>query len=579
MRLGQTGGQCSRPVLMASVIACMAVVADPGWAQERFQSLERRITPDGLPELREPEFAPPPPPFELPPLPPVPERQLGRGPSVLINRIDIVGNTAIPTAELQAIAAPYQGRQVTVEELFRLRDELTLAYVDKGYVNSGAVLPDQEVVDGVVRFDIVEGALEAVDIAGNRSFRPGYLEGRIRLGADQPLNVQRLQERLQVLLLDPMVRRLDARLEPGSEPGRAKLRVDVEEDRRLDVFLRAANDESPSIGANHAELIATWRNLFGRSDPLELSVGVTEGLREAGFEYSVPLTARDLRFHIGGDISESDVIDDEVEDLDIESESRSIRVGLAMPVIETASNRVGLDLTFERERNKTFLLDEPFSFSPGADEGRTDLSLLRFTQDWQNRGRRRAISLASTFTLGLDILGATENDEEPDGQFLSWFGQGELAHRVFGDNDQVVLRGTVQLTEDPLLASEQFAIGGLGSVRGYRINEVVRDNGWTVSLEYRFPLLDYILPERPPSPDAQSVELVPFFDAGSGFNHHKNPEDSKQLASVGLGVRWRFPPRLLAELYWGVPVIDRDESSDDPLQDAGIGFRIGLDLY
>lgn len=530
-------------------------------------------------ELPEPTFRPPAPAFELPPLPPAPERRLGTGPGISVQRIEVVGNTAIPSAELQAIAAPYEGRQVTLEELFRLRDELTLAYIRQGYVNSGAVLPDQEVADGVVRLQIVEGELEAVDVAGTRSFRPRYLEQRIRLGADRPLNVNRLQERLQVLLLDPTIRRVDARLLPGSEPGRARLEVEVEEDRRADVQLRFANDESPAIGAYHGELVATWNNLLGRSDPLELAVGATEGLREASFDYSVPLLARDLRFLVGGRISESDVVDDEIEDLNIESEQRSLTVGLAMPLIETASNRVGLGLSFTRERNRTFLLNEPFSFSPGADEGETDLSLLRFTQEWQNRGRRRAVSLASTFTLGLDVLGATDNDQEPDGQFLAWLGQGELAHRVFSDTDQLVARGTLQLTEDPLLASEQFALGGLGSVRGYRINEVVRDNGWTFSLEYRLPVLDYLLPERTPGPDAQSVELVPFFDAGSGFNHHRGPENSETLASVGLGVRWRFPPRLLAEVYWGLPLIDRDESSEDPLQDAGIGFRIGLDLY
>jgi hypothetical protein len=36
---------------------------------------------------------------------------------------------------------------------------------------------------------------------------------------------------------------------------------------------------------------------------------------------------------------------------------------------------------------------------------------------------------------------------------------------------------------------------------------------------------------------------------------------------------------MLAELYWGVPLLNREDNDDDFLQDAGISFRIGFDLY
>jgi hemolysin activation/secretion protein len=237
-----------------------------------------------------------------------------------------------------------------------------------------------------------------------------------------------------------------------------------------------------------------------------------------------------------------------------------------------------------RERNRTSLLDEPFAFSPGTDEGRTDLTLLRFTQDWLHRGRSRAVSAASTFTLGLDALGATAGSE-PDGQFLAWLAQAELVQRLFSDTDALALRGTLQLTADPLLASEQFAVGGLGSVRGYRINELVRDQGWALSAEYRLPVLPWLLRRLAPDPAARpegaTLELVPFVDAGGAWNHDGadlEGDDADTLLSVGLGLRGAFR-RLTAELYWGLPLTDRDGSSEDPLQDAGIGFRLGLRLY
>ena len=117
--------------------------------------------------------------------------------------------------------------------------------------------------------------------------------------------------------------------------------------KRFSVEARAANDQSPSIGANDVGLTFTWFNVLGRNDPLVLTGDLTEGLREASFYYSVPLTARDLRFHIGGQISSADVVDDDVEDLNIESSAKQLTVGFGMPIIDTTANRVGLDLSLQ----------------------------------------------------------------------------------------------------------------------------------------------------------------------------------------------------------------------------------------
>jgi hemolysin activation/secretion protein len=576
-------GRGARAAAAAAVLA-LATSAGSARAQSAFPPLQPRggLPGQDAPALREPRFAPEQAPrFELPPLPDAPADRLGSGRTIPVRRIEVTGNTALPEARLREIAAAYEGRDVTLEELFRLKDELTLAYVNEGYVNSGAVLPDQDVSDGVVRLEIVEGGLEAVDLTGVERLDPGFLAARIRQGADRPLNINALQERLQLLLLDPSVGRLDARLLPGSRPGLARLEVAVEEaDRALSVDLGVANDQSPSIGGTRGEVAFTYRGLLGRGDPLRVALGASEGLREIEAGYAVPLTARDLRFHVEGEVSEADIVDDDVQDLNIESSSRRLTVGLSMPVYETVADRVGLDLSFTRERTRTFLLDEPFSFSPGADEGQSDLSLLRFTQDWLHRGRTRAVSAASTFTLGLNVLGATHDDEEPDGQFLAWLGQAEVVQRLFGEaGGALAIRGTVQLSEDPLLASEQFAIGGLGSVRGYRVNEHVRDNGWAFSVEYRQPVLAWLVPDPERRPEGATLELVPFFDAGSAWNHHRFREARETIASAGLGLRATLPPWLAAELYWGLPLVERDGESEDPLQDAGIGFRVRFSPY
>jgi hemolysin activation/secretion protein len=161
--------------------------------------------------------------------------------------------------------------------------------VNAGYVNSGAVLPDQEVSGGVVRLEIVEGQLETVEITGTRSLDARFLERRVRLGAGRPLDIVALQERLQLLLLDPSIERLDARLLPGSAPGQARLEVAVEERPASSRSTSAPPTTSrPASAAPAASWPVTWRNLLGRGDPLRLTLRGSEGLREVGFGYAFP---------------------------------------------------------------------------------------------------------------------------------------------------------------------------------------------------------------------------------------------------------------------------------------------------
>jgi hemolysin activation/secretion protein len=181
------------PALRENALACLAglaaaalATAGPASAQAPVPGLERRATPGlGAPALRRPAPAPG---FVLPPLPELPPPLTGPpvGQAILVREIRLEGNTALSDATLAPILRRYEGRRLTMEELLRLRDELTLAYVERGYVNSGAVLPDQDVVDGVVTLRLIEGALREVRFEGLHSLDPAFLEARIRQGAGTP---------------------------------------------------------------------------------------------------------------------------------------------------------------------------------------------------------------------------------------------------------------------------------------------------------------------------------------------------------------------------------------------------------
>ena len=114
-----------------------------------------------------------------------------------------------------------------------LRRELTLLYVNRGYINSGAVIPDQEVTDGLLSLQIIEGRIAKIQITGNKWFKNEYLSDRIALDAGTPVNIIPLQNRLQFLQQDNRIRLIHAELRPGDRLGEGELQVDVEENRRF----------------------------------------------------------------------------------------------------------------------------------------------------------------------------------------------------------------------------------------------------------------------------------------------------------------------------------------------------------
>ena len=225
-------------------------------------------------------------------------------------------------------------------------------------------------------------------------------------------------------------------------------------------------------------------------------------------------------------------------------------------------------------RSQTYILDdEPFSFTIGPEKGESRVSAIRFSGDWVNRSSSRVLAARSQFSLGLDILDATVNDTGTDGRFFSWLGQFQWVQALNERKDTTLIASTAaQLTGDSLLPLEQFSIGGVDTVRGYRANQRVGDSGIFGSVEVRLPLIR----------DGDGfglLQIAPFLDAGTIWNNNGDAiAGSNTLVSIGLGLRWQKGSRLSARLDWGIPLVPV-AGQGDTLQDNGIYFSIRVQPF
>ena len=136
------------------------------------------------------ELTPLPPPIQIPaPKPPEEKVIPFHIPRVFVREVKITGNTVFSDETLKEVTAPYENRELTDTDLESLRLALTIFYVNKGYINSGAVIPDQTIIDGMITIHIIEGKLTNIEVEGNKWFRDRYIRSRIRLGAGPPLNI------------------------------------------------------------------------------------------------------------------------------------------------------------------------------------------------------------------------------------------------------------------------------------------------------------------------------------------------------------------------------------------------------
>jgi hemolysin activation/secretion protein len=193
--------------------------------------------------------------------------------------------------------------------------------------------------------------------------------------------------------------------------------------------------------------------------------------------------------------------------------------------------------------------------------------VLRFVGDWLRRDENQVFAARVQLNWGLDALGATKNSGDlPDGRFVSSLLQLQWARRFGSLGIEAIVRGDLQLSNDPLLSLEQIAVGGYATVRGYRQNQRVQDQAAIASLEVRVPL--WRDPQR-----LGVIELAPFVDYAHVWNHKDRPDKrAKTLASAGVGLRWRLPRFLSARIYWGQNINSVETSGD--LQDNGVQFLI-----
>ena len=525
------------------LMATAAVVAPAGAAHAQ----QTPVDPGRVDQrLRPAPLAPDARPVDLPELPrqqTAPESAL----SVRLTAIRFEGATALPQAELDAIAAPYIGRDMPLAEVFALAEKITAEYRRRGFVLSRAVVGPQRIENGVLTVQIVEGYIGKTGIEGDAGGYAPFLRRYLAsAAAARPTSGDALTRAL-LLARDLEGVEVRAVLTPSpSETGAADLTLAVER-KPIEGYFAIDNRGSRWLGPLQVYGGLTLNDNLGLGERITLTGVSAPANRELGFlsaTYDQPVGGSGLRFTAFGSYAATHP-GDELRLFDLRGKSLTFGVAARYPLVRSRDTNIIARFVFTgRDTDSRNVVVDPIF----RDKIRTVQGELfgNYAAPWGS-----VISSRVSVTQGLDWFGATLRSDANksratgSGEFTRANFELSVAQKLAGPL-YVQLSGAGQLSGDSLLASEEFGIGSEQYARAYDPSEITGDEGVAGRAELFYAA----------RAGFGSVQPYAYYEAGRVRQNSPLPGEAghSSIESAGAGIRLGLNEGISASAEYAKPL-------------------------
>lgn len=465
------------------------------------------------------------------------KQQEGADVRFLLNDVAFDASEVLSEEELRRIAAGYTGREIAIKELYRLVEEVNALYKEKGYLTCRAFLQPQTIKQGVVKITLIEGRTGEVRVQGNADTKERYITRRLHLTNGEIANINVLNKDL-LLFNASNDAQLRIMMRAGEQPGTTDYVIAVFEPQRRSISVYGDNAGNDTSGEWRGGIFFNDRSLSGRRDSLSLSSIWSEGTKAFGGMYVTPVGRSGTKLGFNYSANSVHIVDGYLEDLQVRGHSSAYGVSLIQPLVVTDGMRSEASLGYSRQNSRTDVhsLDMPW-VDDRVDGYTASFSLTNYGASsviYQRHGYR---------------LGSFDQLTGEDRNYGKYIFNG-LYQKTYGHGQRLSARVDAQWSSTQYLASaEQFYIGGMTSVRGYKESLLGGDSGYSASLEYDVPL-----------DKKRATSAFAFFDygsvhGGSAFGNHV-------LAGTGAGVRARVSDKAYVSVTLGVP-LRRDLNSTE----------------
>ena len=513
----------------------------------RDQEQQRREERPQKPPIIMEEKKPPPPPA-------------GPAAKVLVKKFRVEGSTLLTPQEIGSVVAPYEGKELSLEDMRNVADLITARYRSKGYIIANAFVPKQEIKDNVVTIKVVEGKIESITVRGNKSYSTDFIKKYLSVIEKDPSLKEQTLEKALILLNDNHSLDVKASLKAGKEPGMTDVIAAVEDKFPVWGSLFYDNYGTSTTGKNRMGFGLGLGNLLTSGDTVNLW-GITgtdkidvNALSYGRVEYSVPIGIYGARaglyyahnlYQASGDVTP----------LGLQGNADIAGTFIIQPLYKTRDSTLAARLGFDYKNVRQYELE-----SLTSDDHDRVLTLGFLYDSLDSYGGKNYADL--TLHQGIKgFLGATG----PNDPYSSRYGADSGFEKVTADflriqklpgYNHILLRASGQYSSDPLFVVEQFLAGGAGSVRGYNPAEIAGDTGYSCTAE---------LVVSPIYPDStifgqkvgNTIQYAFFIDHGYVHRNAILPGDYQraELTGVGGGIRLYAGKYFSVKADYGIPLV------------------------
>jgi len=487
-------------------------------------------------QLRLPVPPPASKPSEIRIAPPTADKQAD-SPPFYVAGFRVSGATVFAAQPLLEVLGP-AGRDLTLAQVQERADRLTKFYKNGGYVVARALVPAQDVRDGIVEIQVLEGRYGVIDIRNASDVseqRIRDLLGEIKEGV--LIHGPTLEKRI-LLVSDLAGIQPKAALEPGQATGLSDLVLEIGAGQAREYSVTADNAGNRFTGKNRLSGTFVWNSPAGIGDRLTASAITSgEGLLSMRVAYDLPAGSSGQRagLHIA---RTTYLLGEDFRSLDAHGTADVLGASFAFPLIRSSALNVRAVAAGEARR-----LEDVVSAISSVNNKRADLAQFGIGGDVRDSFLGGALTaFQGTLTRGklkldtptfADIDAAGPQTQGGYGKFVA------NLYRLQGlsENWRLGASYTGQWASKNLDSSEKFSVGGLTGVRAYPLGEAAGDDVQLLQLELRH----------------QGGRLGPgqispfvFLDAARSRIVHNDFTTStvknvRDLAGYGLGAEWTVP--------------------------------------
>ena len=509
-----------------------------------------------------------------------------RGPRpIYIREYRVTGAQSLPAVEVQEAVYPFLGPGRTPADVEQARAALEKAYQEKGYRAVSVGVPEQSGRGGVVMLEVREGTVGRLRTSGARYYWPSRIKAQARsLAEGKVINFNDVQRDIVSLNQLPD-RRVEPKLNPTETPGVYDIDLQVKDKLPLHGSVELNNRYSANTPQLRLSGAVSYGNLWQLGHTAGASFQVSpedlEKVKVFSAYYLARFPGNDwLSVLVQGVKQNSDVSTLGGVAVAGRGEIIGARAIVTLPGREKFfhSLTAGMDYKhFDQDVTVGLTTDKtPLHYYPFN---------LNYSATWV--GKKSLTEFNAGVTMGLRGMGSRGRNFErnrfgADGNYFYFRGDlSRMQELPWG----LALFGKVQgqAAGAPLVNSEQFGGGGLGTARGYLEAEALGDNAIFGTLELRSPSL--LKMKRTTGEGDRAIDettgnewrLYAFADAGTLTSHDPLPEQdsSFRLASIGIGSRFELFNHFNGSVDLALPLTSL---TDTHAHDPRVTFRLWADF-